>query len=176
MANQVSAQVLTAVYERLSDVTTGFNQGMIDQLQLYNFTDNFAVIDWSEGSSNFCFDQIDPSDLDKSGAITYPFVCLYILDSLQAGLQKFSQFSGPIRCVLDITLAWNSLSKLYDRERFSNCVEDVMFDVINRLDNQNWGAPLVYNGGIKCRRGPVVSGASNWKKRLTFSMTFEIHQ
>jgi hypothetical protein len=176
MANQVSAQVLAAVYARLSDLATGFNAGMINQLQLYNFTENFAQVDWSEDSSGFCFDQIDPSDLDKSGAATYPFVCLYILDSLQAGLQKFAQFSGPIRCVLDITLAWNSLSKLYDRERFSNCVEDVVYDVINRVDNQNWQFPIVYNGGIQCRRAPTVFGASNWKKRLTFSMTFEIHQ
>jgi hypothetical protein len=176
MANQVSAQILAAVYARLSDPTTGFNAGMTAQLPLYGFTDNFAVIDWSEGSSGFCFDQIDPADLDKSGLATYPFVCLYILDSLQAGLQKFAQFSGPIRCVLDITLSWNSMNGVYNRESYSCCVEDVVFDIINRVSNQNWGEPLVYNGVIQCRRAPTVFGANNWRKRLTFSMTFEIHQ
>jgi hypothetical protein len=172
---KVSSQVLDAVYARLS-AANGYNSGIATQAPLYNLTAAAMQLDFSSSSQNFYFDQIDSEDLEKSGTIKYPFACLYILDSAQTGEQKFSQFSGIIRCVFEVNLSWVPIRGTQSREVYSSCVEDVVIDVFNRVENQNWGKPLVYNGQIQCRRGPTMFGAQNFKKKLWFSAVFGLHQ
>ena len=174
--NQVSQQVLTAVYSRLSSATTGFNPGIATNASNYSLSPTFVQIDWSAQSSNFYFAQIDPELLEKSGILRYPFACMYIKESAQTGTQKFNQFSGAIRCILEVNLSWANIKGIQNTEAYPNCVEDVVFDVINRVENQNWGKPLVYNGGIQCKRGPLIYGAQNFRQVVGFSMLFELHQ
>jgi hypothetical protein len=176
MLNKVSQQVLDAMYARLSSPTTGFNPSIVSQAAKYGIPANFVSIDWSATSQNFYFDQIDSELLEASSPIQYPFSCLYILDSAFTGTQKFVQFSGIIRCIFEVNLSWISAKGMQNREVYPNCVEDVVFDVINRVENQNWPEPLVYNGGIQCKRGRTIFGAQNWKKKLAFATLFEIHQ
>lgn len=175
MVGKISQQVLDAVYARLS-AANGFNAGIIAQAPNYSLPTNFISIDWSTASQNFYYDQIDSELLEKSGTIVYPFACLYIADSAHTGEQRFTQFSGLIRCVFEINLSWVPMRGMQNREIYSNCIEDVVIDVINRVDNQNWGKPLVYNGGVQCRRSPTVFGAQNYKKKLTFNLLFGLHQ
>ena len=175
MLGKVSSQVLDAVYARLS-ASNGYNAGIATQAPLYNLTATSMQLDFSSSSQNFYFDQIDSEMLEKSGTIKYPFACLYILDSMQTNEQKFTQFSGVVRCIFDVNISWVSIRGTQNREIYSSCIEDVVVDVINRVDNQNWGAPLVYNGQIQCRRGPTIFGAQNYKKRITFVMSFGLHQ
>jgi len=175
MLAKVSQQVLDAVYARLS-AANGYNAGLLTQAPLYGLQASLMSLDFSSSSQNFYFDQIDSEMLEKSGTIKYPFASLYILDSIQTNDQKFVQFSGAIRCVLDVNLSWVPVRGTQNREIYSSCVEDVVVDVINRVDNQNWGKPLVYNGQIQCRRGPTVFGAQNYKKRISFIMLFQLHQ
>jgi hypothetical protein len=176
MLNTVSQKILDAVYGRLSSATTGFNVGFAAQSALYGIPSDFIVIDWTTSSQNFYFDQIDSDLLEETGIIKYPFTCLYILDSAFTGSQKFVQFSGVVRCIFDVNLSWIGVKGIQGREAYSNCIEDVVIDVINRVENQNWPSPLVYNGGIQCKRGPTTFGAGNFKKKLGFAMLFEIHE
>lgn len=175
MLGKVSQQVLDAVYARLS-AANGYNAGVVLQAPVYGLAAATMQLDFSASSQNFYFDQIDSELLEKSGTIKYPFGCLYILDSTQTNEQKFAQFSGAIRCIFDVYLSWVALRGTQSREIYSSCVEDVVIDVINRVDNQDWGKPLVYNGQIQCRRGPTVYGAQNYKKRVSFVMMFQLHQ
>ena len=175
MLDKVSSRVLDSVFARLS-AANGYNAGIATQAPKYGIAASLMSLDFSSGSQNFYFDQIDSEMLEKSGTIKYPFACLYIFDSVQTNDQKFAQFSGAIRCVFDVNLSWVPIRGTQNREVYSSCVEDVVIDVINRVDNQDWGKPLVYNGQIQCRRGPTVFGAQNFKKRVSFSMIFQLHQ
>lgn len=174
--NTVSQRVLDAVYARLSSVTSGFNVGIVNQAPNYNLSPNFVEIDWGQNSTNFYFAQIDPLLLEQSGILRYPFACMYIKESAQTGEQRFNQFSGLVRCVFEVHLAWTQIKGLRNHEAYCNCVEDVVIDVINRVENQNWGKPLVYNGGIQSKRGPLVYGAKNFKQPIGFQMLFGIHE
>ncbi len=176
MLNKISQRVLDAVYARLSDANTGFNVGIANNASNYGLSPNFIQIDWSSASQNFYFAQIDPALLETSGILKYPFACLYTKESAQTGEQRFNQFSGLIRCILEVNLSWTQIKGLQNHEIYSNCVEDVVYDVINRVENQNWGEPLVYNGGIQCKRGPLIFGAQNFRQVVGFSMLFGLHQ
>ena len=171
----VSQKVLDSVFARLSNVNTGFNAGIVNEAPVYGLP-NFIALDWSTQSSNFFFGQLDSASIEATGILQYPCACLYILESGQTNEQRFTQFSGLIRCIFDVFLSWTQMKVLQNFEAYANCVEDVVFDVINRLENQNWGKPLVYNGQIQAKRGPVQFGAQNFRQRLGFSMMFGIHQ
>lgn len=175
--NTVSKRAIDGVSARLSHAATGFNAGIVAQAPTYGITPtNFVQIDWTSQSHNFVFGQINPDLLEQTGIITYPFACMYILESAQTGMQKFSQFSGIVRCIFEVWLSWRQIKGLQDHEKYPNCVEDVTFDVINRKENQNWTNPLVYNGGIQCKRGPLTFAGENFRQRVGFSMLFEVHQ
>lgn len=173
--DKVSQRVLDAVYARLN-ASNGYNAGIAAQAVNYSIDPATMQLDFSPTSQNFYFDQIDTDLLERSGAIKYPFGCLYILESAQTNTQKFVQFSGVVRCIFEINLSWIQIRGIQNREIYSNCVEDVVIDVINRVENQNWGKPLVYNGQIQSKRGPSIFGAQNYKKKIGFSMIFELHQ
>ena len=174
--NAVSSQVVTQVYSRLSDPVGGFNPGIVANAANYNLPTNFIVVDWSTSSANFVFGQVDPLLVEKSGIITYPWAALYIRESANTNIQKFNQFSGQVRCVFDVYLSWIPIKGLQNFDAYPNCVEDVVLDVINRVENQDWAMPVVYNGQIQSKRGPVIYGANNWKQQIGFSMIFEVHQ
>lgn len=73
-------------------------------------------------------------------------------------------------------MSWTQIKGLQNHEAYANCVEDVVFDVINRVENQNWGKPLTYNGQVQCKRGPLIYGAQNFKQVIGFSMMFQVDQ
>jgi hypothetical protein len=166
---------LNAVYARLSASGSGFNDGVVANAPNYGLPVDFISVDWTTSSLNFMKAQIDPQLLEKSGTFKYPFSCLYVLESNFTGEQKFNQWSGSVICVFDVYLSWVPIKGLQNHEAYSLCVEDVVTDVINRKENQNW-SPVVYNGMIKCRRGPLDFGGENFKQRVAFAMTFGLHQ
>lgn len=170
----ISQIVLSAVYNRLSNSTTGFNPGIVTNAANYGIPP-FIQVDWSPNSQNFLFGQVDPALLDETGILSYPFTCLYIKESAQTGEQRFSQFSGLVRCIFEVHLSFIPIRGQQNFESYCNCVEDVVIDVINRIPNQNWGKPLVYNGSIQAKRSQLSFGAQNWKQIIGFSMLFNVH-
>lgn len=175
MLNKVSQQVLDGVYKRLSDPLTGYNPGFVANAAVYGLPPSFAKFDFSTSSTNFYKAQIDPDMLEKTGLIRYPFSCLYIKESGQTGEQRFTQFSGAVRCIFEVHMSWGNIKGLQDHEKYCNCVEDVVLDVMNRVQNQDWLEPLVYNGQIQCKRGPLLFAAQNFKQLIGFSMMFGYH-
>lgn len=174
--NLVSQVVLNAVLARLSDAGTGFNIGIVNNAPNYSLPP-FIQLDFTPGTSNnFYIAQIDPQLLEETGIIKYPFACLYTKESSFTGDQRFTQFSGIVRCILEVNLSWISIRGLQNHESYVNCVEDVVFDVINRTANQNWGKPLTYNGGIQRKSGPLRFGAQNFVQTVGFSMLFQVDQ
>ncbi len=173
---KVSQKVTDAVLARLSSSTSGYNVGMEAQTINYGIPSTFAQIDWSPQTQNFFLAQVNPDLLEQTSIFKYPLACLYTLESGQTGEQRFTQFSGIVRCVFELYLSWKAIKGLQNHEAYANCVEDVVYDVINRVENQNWGKPLVYNGNIQCRRGPLQFAAENWRQRVAFSMMFGLHQ
>lgn len=174
--NKVSSRIVDAVYARLSAPISGVNAGIIIQAPTYGLPPDLLNVNWTPQSKNFAFGQVTSDIMEKTGIFTYPFCCLYILETAQTGEQRFNQFSGAIRCLFEVFLSWRSIKGMQNYEAYPNCVEDVVFDVINRKENQNWGSPLVYNGNIQCRRGPLEMAAENFRQRLTFHMLFGLHQ
>jgi len=171
---KVSQRVIYAVQSRLS-ASDGFNAGITAQAPNYGLSP-FIQVNWTANSTNFVLGQIEPDLLDNTGIISYPFVTLYILESGQTGEQRFSQFSGLVRCIFDVYLSWIPIKGKQNHDAYANCVEDVVYDVINRTPNQDWGKPLVYNGTIQCRRAPIIYGAENFKQKVGFAMLFGIHE
>lgn len=174
--NKVSQRVTTAVYARLSSNTTGVNPGFVANAPNYGIPTTYLNIDWSATSKNFFLGQWSPDMFEQTSICTYPLTCLYILQSRQTGEQRFNQFSGNIQCVFDMWLSWKQITGRIPFENYVNCIEDVVIDVMNRVENQNWGKPLVYNGNIECRRGPLQFAAENFRQRLGFSMLFQVHE
>ncbi len=173
--NKVSQRVLDAVYARLSSATDGFNARLAINAPAYNLP-IFFQIEWTGTSQNFFFAQINPDMLEQTGIFKYPMACMYIQESGQTGDERFHQFSGVVRCIFEVYLSWKNIRGKQNHEAYANCVEDVVYDVIQRVENQNWAMPLVYNGMIQCRRGPLQFAAENFRQRVGFSMVFQIHQ
>jgi hypothetical protein len=174
MVSKISQSVYDQVYARLSDQAGGLNATFMANAANYNVDPNFVSIDFSPGSTTFFHGQVDFDDYDKSGLVRYPAACLYILESLNSNLEKFHKFSGPVRCIFEVTLSWGQIRGGVNFEKYSNCLEDAVVDVINRLSNQNWQPPVSYNGQIQSKRGPIGFGAGNFKQKVGFSMMFAV--
>ncbi len=175
-AVRVSDLALKAVFSRISSPTAGFNPLFAQQAELYGISPSFALFDFSSRSHNFVFGQISPDQLEESGFITYPFSCMYVLDSVQTNSQKFTTFSGAIRVIYDVYLSWTKITGLFDFEVYVNCVESVVVSIANEVQNQDWGKPLVYNGNVQCRRGPLGFDGTNWRQKMGFSFLLEVHE
>ena len=174
--NTTSQRILTAVYTRLSASVGGLNANFAAKAATYGIPATYLLIDWTATSQNFFYAQADGDLLDATNAVKYPLCCLYILESAPTNEQKFTQFSGLISCIFDVWLSWKSMRVLQVQEAYAGCVEDSVFDAINRLDAQNWGKPLVYNGQISCRRGPLRMAGENLRQQVGFRMLFGLHE
>lgn len=168
-AVQVSDLPLAAVFNRISDAVTGFNPLFQQQAPLYSVSPTFCQFDFTTASFNFCFGQVDPDQIEVTGDIKYPFACMYVLDSANTNEIKFTTFSGPVRVILDIYLSWGQIRGLPNFEKYVNCVESVVVSIANGLANQDWQKPLTYNGGVQCRRGPLMFAGENWRQKVGFS-------
>jgi len=172
---QISQRVLAAIKSRLVAGSGGFNQLMISQARAYGL-EPFLTIDFSATSTNFFLAQVAPDLLEQTAIFTYPLLCLYILESEVTNDQKFQTFSGAVRAIIDVYLSYKNIRGKQDHESYASCVEDVVIDIMNREANQNWGNPLVYNGDIRCKRGPLLFAAENWRQRVGFSLLFGVHE
>jgi hypothetical protein len=180
-----SQLILDQVYARLSADPGGFNDSIAAACAAYGLPTNppFAVMNWSAASPNFYFSDISTEELEKSGTITYPFMKLWIAESAQTGDQKFCQFSGLVECRLEVAFSFIPIRGTQNTEAYSNAVEDVLISLINGptnvatgAQNQNWGTPVTYNGGLRIRRGQTQFGAGNYSKKMTAVMIFGLNQ
>lgn len=172
---RISDRAVAAVFQRLSSNSTGFNPLFRQLAGTYQIDPEFCQFDFTEQSTNFMFAQVNSEMLEVTGHIKYPFGCMYTLESAHTNDQKFTTFSGMIQVIFDIYLSWGTTTGIFDFEKYVNCVEATVISIMNVLPNQDWGKPLVYNGGIRCRRGPLTFSAENWRQKVGFSIMIGLH-
>lgn len=172
---QITKAVRDAIYSRLSNPVNGFNPLISTKCSQYGISP--YSIDFSTMSKNFFFGQIDAEALEQSGIFSYPFISVYGLEAIcqEGDAQKFSKFSGQVRVLMDVWLSWKSMRGLQDYEVHGDAVEEVVIDVMNRENNQNFLKPLVYNGNVAVRRYPLRLAGENWRQRINFSFIFGVH-
>lgn len=173
-AVRISDIPLQKFLDRLSDVATGFNPLFQQQAVQYQIPPTFAQFNYAASSTNFVLGQINPDMLEQTGIFKYPFSCLYVLESGEDQHQKFNTFSGVVRVIYDVYLSWGSIKGIFDFEKYCNCVESVVVNIANGLDNQDWHKPVTYNGNIMCRRGPLTFAGENWRQKIGFSLMFRV--
>lgn len=173
----VSQKVLDAAFSRISNVTTGLNPTWAAYAPTKGLSATLINFDYTINSQNFFFAQLSPDLFEQTGILKYPCACMFILQSAQTGTQKFNKFSGAVQLVLELYLSWGDIKgNKINFETHGNAVEAVLIDVFNRVENQDWGKPLVYNGGIRCKRGPLMFAGENWRQRIGCSLEFEVHE
>lgn len=173
----ISDKVLDAALARISHASTGLNATWAAYAPTKGLSASLINFDYTIDSQNFFLAQINPDLFEQTGILRYPCACLYVLESAQTGTQKFNKFSGVVQLVMELYLSWGDIkgNKIhFDRQ--CNAIEAVLVDVFNRVENQNWGKPLVYNGMIRCRRGPLSFAGENWRQRIGCSLVFEVHE
>lgn len=170
---QIGRKVREAVIVRLSDTTRGFNAAYNSIAASYNIPP--INLNYTSLSQDFYIGQVNADDLEKSGIFKYPLMALYVVDATNQNFQKFAKFSGNIRVNVDFWQSWGSLRGLHDFEIYGDVFEQAFIDVLNRENNQNFGAPLVYNGDVVIKRGPVALGGQNWRQRITATSLFQVH-
>jgi hypothetical protein len=177
---QISDLAVQAIYNRLSHPTTGFNATFVENATAHGIPADYISIDFDpQTTKNFAFAYLEPDAIEQSMTASFPFATLYCMesDNLRGDPQKFSSFSGIVRIVFEVFLSWKPiLGKAVRFDRYGSCVESAVVDVINRVENQNWGHPLAYNGNIQCRRGPLQFAAENWRQRISFSIIVGVHK
>ena len=169
---KIGKRVRDLVRARLSAPAEGFNVGLASTCAEYGIV-GFSL-DFG-GGKNFFLGEINPDHLEASSSIQYPLMLLYVGSMQDVGRMKPALFSGPVTVFMDVFLSWREASAAADFESLADAVEDAMVFLFNRRDRQDWGASVVYNGGIACVRGPVVPGASGWRRLLRFQLAFEVH-
>lgn len=175
MLYDVSGVVTSEVLTRLSDVASGFN-ATVALAAAAKGLQPFISIDFSDTSANFFQGDIDPELYEKSGDLKYPAMSLYTVSSRFTGGQKFNQWSGDVVVGIDVFLSWRNIKGRVPFDRYCDCVENAMFDVVNRVENQDWAYPVVYNGQIACDRAKTVFGAGNFRKDMRFGLAFQVHR
>lgn len=179
----VGQTILDLVYARLSNAANGFNATFAttaasSAYQLTPFTINFQLTN----SENFFYGQFDPDLLEVTGIFSYPFMTMYVLSSKNQNFEKFSQFSGAVQVVVEIHMSWKNITgRRVNFEKWLNCLEDVMVDLMNRMthpdgtDAQSWGQTAVWNGDIACKRGALRMAGGNFEQKIGFSLTFGLN-
>lgn len=174
---QISDIATAAVLSLLSNEAKGFNPLFVQQAAIYGIPVDWAQLDFSDSTDNFIQGQVDPDQYESSGEISYPFACLYVLESANTNNIKFATFSGFVRVVLDVYLSWGAIRGIPNFEKYSNCLESVVVSVMNSWQNQAFSnRSLTYNGGVQCRRGPITFAGENWRQRLGFSFLFQVDE
>jgi hypothetical protein len=174
--NLVGEPILNALQNILANPSTGFNAGIVTCAGNLGLP-TFIQLNWNlANSNNFYRAQVDPALADASGSIQYPFACLYIRQTNNENLTKFSQWAGKIQAIFEVTMSWTGIRGFPNPEAYMNCLEAVVLDVVNRVENQNWPNPITYNGSVLAKRGPLIYGAKNWRQTIGFSFVFEINQ
>lgn len=173
--NKISQAAVDAVFARLSDTATGFNVTIAAACAAYAVP-SFFTLNFSGTSQNFFLGQLDPDELEQSSPFKYPMACLYSIESQSTQIQKFNKFSGAVRAVLDCYVTWKSAKVIQNFDRYASIVEDTIVDVINRERNQNWPYPVVYNGNLHVKKGPVRFAGENFRQQIAGAMDFEVHR
>lgn len=188
MSFPVSGEVIPAIVTRMANATYGFNPTYNSLAAGYGITGPNATmaIDWSGTagkSRNFVQADVDVSEWEESGVFTFPLVSLFSKGGVNENLQKYHQYSGPVKIGMNVFLSWREERlKINVFEPVAWCVEETVITVMNRARNafpgdQEWGdGSIVYNGDLSFNKSKVARGGMFWWQQIAFEYLFEVHQ
>lgn len=188
MSFPVSGEVIAAITSRLANTTWGFNPTFNTLAPGYGITGPSATmaIDWlgtSGKSKNFVEADVDPTEWTESGIFSYPLITLFTRGGVNENMQKYHQYSGPVKVGMNVFLSWREERlKLNVFEPLAWCVEETVITVFNRARNafpgdQQWGdGTIVYNADMSFDKSKVTRGAAFWAQQIAFNFLFEVHQ
>jgi len=184
MSFPISSEVLSQIYTRMADDNYGLNTTFNSLATGYSLTQRFAInftADAVGSSNNFVMADVDPGEWQKASSFRYPLVTLFVDYSENENLQKFHMFSGTIVAGLNIFVEWTQTRIGLEFEKYTNCVEEAVYTVMNRArgafqGDQDWGRLAVYNGNLQLKKSRLQRGASFWIQALQFRATFELNQ
>lgn len=167
--------VNTAVYNRLSDATIGFNANYAAILG----SNPPFVVNWAtDGTSlNFCLGLLPPDLIEESSPITYPALTLSAdLGNMDQPGQRilYQQFSGHVQANIQAILSWEE-DQIRDFESWPNAVVNAMYATVNnRSQGNTWAAGVSYNGDMQFRKSPVIMAGNNWRRQVLFPLAFRV--
>jgi hypothetical protein len=185
----VCGLVLTALYNRLTDNSVGFNVQYAGVASSYtDLTDGALpalVFDFSPQSQNFAYGSVPPDLIEETSPFEYPILTL----SADRGSayppgsgQRFhyAQFSGRVAFRIEVHLDWQD-AQVRDFETWPNAVINSMYACLNAPSGSqpsvanNWGPGLVYSYDLSFGKGPVLLAGRNWRRTVAFTGTFEVN-
>lgn len=184
----ICGAVLTAIYDRLSSLTIGFNPNYKAIQPNYYTRDGSYVdpidIDFSRQSVNFRYGLVAPDLVEEVGVISYPLLSITAdrLVSWPAGSNRrvhFQQYSGTVIAAIQMHLSWIAAG-LVDFETWPNAVIDAMYTTMHAPSvsaptvPNSWGSGVTFGYDLNCQKGPVLQAGENWRRTITFQGSFEV--
>lgn len=178
---KIAARPLEALLAKLRDGSTGFNKQMDAKAPNYKVKPwkiEFPVDLYSNNTTNFFLGQINPEQISEQGAVGHNRAWMYAFSSDNMNYEKPSNFSGIVRVGLDFNLEWTCSGKDQNFETPSLLLEDVVSEIIQPYNSQNWGLDVIYNGAFSCQRTAVDQSQSgstlSLRQMVLFRLAFQL--
>lgn len=121
---------------------------------------------------SFVSQNVSPEIAEKSGQAQYPSVLVYCdrLQNLQ--YEKFWNFSGRVRLVIEIRQTQETLELI---EENTEMYVDAVCALLGEARGQ-WGDGAAYSGGYEVDYEPVVFGGKNFLQRAKVNFAVELSE
>jgi hypothetical protein len=164
------------VEARLSDQDSGFNYWLSQACASQTPAPDPFEIDWTDGSTNFWHSFTTPEDLDATSSPGDGPICLVYGRGLEnQNLEKFTVFAGTVEIAVEFDLAWEGNPVPSDTESLADATDDAMFQTFNAQSYYaSFSDGVIWNGQLRCGRGPLRQSGPGWRQRLAYQLTFEV--
>ncbi len=174
---KISARPLEALLAKLRNPNTGFNFQMQAKASAYRLPPlklDFPPDIYSNNTNDFFLGQINPEQISDQGPVGHNRAWLYAYSSDNQNFEKPNNFSGLVRVGLDFNLEWTCSASDQNFEAPSLLLEDVVSEIVQPYNQQNWGSDVVYNGAFSCQRTMVDQSGSGTTRELRQLIMFRL--
>jgi hypothetical protein len=176
---KISGWALEALLSKLKGIggMPGFNEIMAEvapQYRIKPYTLDFPEDVYADSTPSFIIGQFNEQTAEMFGVTDLIKVVMFVVRSSNENYEKPNDFSGVIPVGLDFHLAWKLSEMKQNFELLSLATEDVVSELLQPLDKQNWGI-VVYDGRLSATRGVVnKDDQGSFRQKLAFRMTFQL--
>lgn len=181
---QIAKRIRTGIYNRLSDVSTGFNPNLASVASAYGIT--AFSIDFSASSKNFYFGRISPDIVENVSPVTdiasassilaYALLTIDSLYDRDTALVTSATFAGDVQGVIEITLSWEASQLPQNLPDWIDACEDSIYTAMSSPTNQgSWtSSGLIYDRKMQMLRGPISLAGANIRQTIQFQPMFRL--
>jgi hypothetical protein len=124
------------------------------------------------GVRSFLSQNVSASIAETSGQVQYPALLVYC-DKVENLLQeKFRDFSGRVRIVIEVRYTQETLDRI---EQNTEMYVDAVCALLGEARGQ-WGDGAAYSGGYEVNYEPVAMGGKNFLQRAKVSFAVELSE